>query len=149
MIRNLLGIIAISSIYGCASLYPLTGAMVGAGAGALGGPGIAALGSGAGFAMGEALKEGVYGDDDPAAIAEAVTQGLSAHDVGELITKREIGTMDKIMREVMGLLKLSGLLIGLYLLLPIIYTWHRKRKAAPFYDKLEKLADEVKEKLNS
>ena len=124
-------------------MYPLAGAITGAGVGAIGGPATAALGAGAGYAIGETLKEGVYGDDDPEAIAGAVAEVLTAKDVDSLIETRTQGLTSKVLKEVTGLLKLAGIGILLYLLVPILYTWHRKRKAQPFYDLLEDLRRKV------
>ena len=140
---------------GCASMLPIGGAMVGAGGGALGGPGTAALGAGAGYGLGEMGRQSIEGKDIENDIDRIGRQvdALSRGDVDALIAARfdeEEGFFDGMVNDLYELLKVCGIIGALLFLVPILYTWHRKRKALPFYESIGRMAEEfedVKRKL--
>ena len=139
----------------CASMLPVTGAMLGGAGGAIAGPGTAGLGAGAGYALGEMGKQSLEGDevaDQIADIAQTV-DALSKGDVEALLAARmgeERGFLDKALDSLYALLKFAAIAIALLLLVPIAYSWYRKKKAIPFYEAQEKLSrdfDEVRRKV--
>jgi hypothetical protein len=145
----------------CASMYPVTGAMIGGAAGSLGGPIGAGLGAGAGYAGGALLKtdsELTDAEDEIISLTDTVA-ALTSGDVDELVrlqlertVEEERGFLDKTLEGLYTLLEIAAWITGLAILLPMIYIWWRKRQALPYYQAQAKLAEDVqvlKEKLPS
>jgi hypothetical protein len=112
------------------TFYPMAGAVVGGGAGSIGGPAMGAVGAGAGYAMGELAK----GEDTAQEIKQVKDQveALSQGDIQKLVELRleenNEGFFDVIMAEVWGIAKLLALGTLLYILIPIIYTRYLHKK---------------------
>jgi hypothetical protein len=110
----------------------LTGATVGGGVGSLGGPLTGALGAGAGYSVG-VIAQGDDRDRELTEVKEKV-EAISTGDVERLVQMKleenNIGFFDQVMNEVWGLLKLSAVAVGLWILVPIIYSryLHKKQK---------------------
>mgnify|MGYP003655477875 FL=1 len=112
------------------TFYPLAGATIGAGAGSLGGPITGALGGGAGYSVGVIAQ----GENTASEIEEVKkkVEALSTGDVEQLVKMKleenNIGFFDQVMSEVWGLLKLSAVAVGLWILVPIIYSRYLHKK---------------------
>lgn len=106
--------------------YPMGGAVLGGGTGALGGPAMAAVGAGTGWAAGELAK----GDEELKEAQETIT-ALTQGDVQTLVEKglsEQRGTFDKIVDGIYDTLLICGIGIGLYLILPVLYTRYLHKK---------------------
>ena len=124
---------------GCASLYPIGGAILGGGAGSLAGPAGAALGAGAGAAAGQIIAQDSETTDLKDQI-KAITQG----DVQKLIALqagKSKGAFDKVIDGIYRVLWLLGISAALWFALPIIWAkWHVKKT----FKKLEDLNGNAK-----
>ena len=112
---------------GCASLYPVGGAIIGGGAGSLAGPAGAALGAGAGALTGQVIAKDREADDLKDQI-KAITQG----DVQKLIeiqAKEHRGTFDKIVDGIYRMLWLGGVCMLLWFVIPWIWAKGHVKKA--------------------
>lgn len=113
-------------------LYPLGGAFVGGGVGALGGPLTAAAGAGLGYATGELAKGNQDLEEAKDTLEEAkdtieVIKSLTTGDVDALVEKRmgeakDGGFFDSILDGVYDLLTLGLIGVILWNLIPLIYT---------------------------
>lgn len=106
--------------------YPLGGSVLGGSAGALGGPVSAGLGAGAGWTVGK-LAEGDAELKEAQETITALTQG----DVQTLVDKglkEQKGWMDTIIEGLYDTLLLCGIGIGLYILLPVLYSRYLHKK---------------------
>lgn len=113
---------------GCSSLYPIGGAIVGGGAGSLGGPVTAAVGAGAGAAAGQILAK-----DSEATKLKDHIQALTTGDVNKLVELRmeeakSSGFFDSILDEFYSLMKLVCLGLILWNAIPIIWTYLLKKE---------------------
>ena len=108
------------------SLYPTIGGGVGAGVGSIGGPGGAVVGGLSGAAVGSILK----GDDDVKKISSTV-KAISEGDVQGLIQQgllEQRSLFEQIIDGIYDLLLLCGIGVGLWILVPIIYSRHLHKK---------------------
>ena len=113
---------------GCSSLYPIGGAIVGGGAGSLGGPVTAAVGAVAGAAAGQILAK-----DSEATKLKDHIQALTTGDVNKLVELRmeeakSSGFFDSILDEFYSLMKLVCLGLILWNAIPIIWTYLLKKE---------------------
>ena len=102
------------------TFYPLAGAALGGGAGALGGPATAAVGAVAGTAVGEVAKGGADLQD-----AREEIQALTTGDVEKLLEIRmeqERGGVAKALDGVYKVLMIFGFLCLGFVIVPVIYT---------------------------
>ena len=119
-------------VTGCKSWRPLlppTLAVVGGGAGALGGPVSAAVGAGAGSAAGHL----VIMDDEKREDKKVMVEALTSGDVQQLVDHRlekakDEGFFDSILTEVYGVIKLTAIGLMLWFVVPMIYTHWRAKK---------------------
>ena len=112
---------------GCASLYPIGGAIVGGGAGSLAGPAGAAIGAGAGAATGQILAK-----DEDLKEAKDTIKAISKGDVEALVAAgigQQKGFVDSAIDTLMGTIKLICIGLLLFNLVPIIYTRFVHKKA--------------------
>ena len=126
---------------GACSLVPMASAGLGAGVGALGGPGTAVAGGMLGQAAGEMLIAPGEKED----LVKTVAASLSLEDVNGLVARKvdeQTGFFDGVLAEVYGLIKLLAIGTLFVVLIPLLYTWHRKRKAEPFYKKVEDMLED-------
>ena len=111
---------------GCASLYPIGGAIVGGGAGSLAGPAGAAIGAGAGAAAGQILAK-----DEDLKEAKDTIKAISKGDVEALVAQaagKNKGFIDEALDAVYGLIKLVCVGLILWNIVPIIYTRYVHKK---------------------
>ena len=113
---------------GCSmrSLYPTIGGGIGAGVGSLGGPAGSVAGGMSGAAVGSILK----GDRDVQKITSTV-KAISEGDVQGLIQKgllEQRSLFDQIIDGIYDLLILCGIAVGLWILVPIIYSRYLHKK---------------------
>ena len=113
---------------GCSSLYPIGGAIVGGGAGSLGGPVTAAVGAGAGAAAGQILAK----DSETSKLKDHI-QALTTGDVNKLVELRmeeakSSGRFDSILDEFYSLMKLVCLGLILWNSIPIVWTYLLKKE---------------------
>jgi hypothetical protein len=113
---------------GCSSLYPIGGAIVGGGAGSLGGPVTAAVGAGAGAAAGQILAK----DSETSKLKDHI-QALTTGDVNKLVELRmeeakSSGFFDSILDEFYSLMKLVCLGLILWNAIPIVWTYLLKKE---------------------
>jgi hypothetical protein len=116
------------------TFYPTIGAVVGGGAGALGGPIPAAVGAGAGAAVGQIAK----GEEDIAEAREEtrdVVRALTTGDVNDLVQKRleeakKGGFFDSMLKGIYDLMLIGAIVCGLWILIPIWYTRFVHKKVA-------------------
>ena len=117
------------------SLIPMASAGVGAGLGSLvGGPTGAFVGGAVGEAAGhvvasEELGVGSGGTD----LTEELVQALVSSKMDE-----QKGFVSGLLDEFYALLKIAVIAVGIFVLAPLVYAWHRKRKAQPYYEWIEK-----------
>jgi len=114
---------------GCATLYPVGGAILGGGAGSLAGPFGAAMGAGCGAAAGSMLA----GDKELKQTKEEL-KALTSGDVAKMIelqAGKEQSGFDAVIDGVYRVLWLLGIFGLLWVFVPIIYTrfLHKKIKA--------------------
>ena len=111
---------------GCASFYPIGGAILGGGAGSLAGPAGAAVGAGAGAAAGQILAQ----DREAADLKEqikAITQG-DVQKLIELQAGKSKGAFDKVIDGIYQVLWLLGIAAAMWFVLPIVWArWHVKK----------------------
>lgn len=112
----------------CASLYPIGGAVIGGGIGSLGGPAGAAVGAGAGAAGGQILAK----DKDLEEAKEKI-EALTTGDVDKLVELRlqeakEGGFFDSLLEGVYDFIKLTVLVLVLWNVLPLVYTFLSNKK---------------------
>ena len=111
---------------GCASFYPIGGAILGGGAGSLAGPAGAAVGAGAGAAAGQILAQDREATDLKEQL-KAITQG----DVQKLIALqagKSKGAFDKVIDGIYQVLWLLGIAAAMWFVLPIVWArWHVKK----------------------
>ena len=117
------------TLSGCASLYPIGGAIVGGGAGAIAGPVTAAMGAGCGAAAGSILA----GDKELKQTKEEL-KALTSGDVAKMIelqAGKEQSGFDSVVDGIYRVLWLLGVFGLLWVFVPIIYTrfLHKKIKA--------------------
>jgi hypothetical protein len=151
---NLIGSLALL-LCSCASMLPVTGAMIGGAGGAIAGPLTAGLGAGAGYALGDMAQHSLDDSDTDSDIDAIRThvEAITAGDVEALLSQRigeERGIFDTALDSLYALLKFAGIVIALLLLVPLAYSWYRKKKAVPFYEAQERLTkefDEVRRKV--
>ena len=109
---------------GCGkSLLPLGGAVVGGGAGAIGGPLTGAAGAGLGYAAGELYLAQDFKKD----VVEAVSKGDAAAIAKQVLEAEKKGgffdsVQAKVEDSIFGILRLACLGLAVFLLLPILYT---------------------------
>jgi hypothetical protein len=125
-------IIILLTLSGCSmkTLYPLGGATVGGGVGALGGPLTAAAGAGLGYAAGEMAK-----GNEELEQAKDTIEALTTGDIDKLVEDRlneakDGGFFDSILDGVYDLLTLSLIGVILWNIIPLIYTRyvHKQQK---------------------
>ena len=132
--RRLAAIALLLTLTGCAvsQWYPVTGAVVGAGVGSLGGPAVSAGSAGIGYGIGK----GAQLMDENEELAETV-DALSKGDVDKLLKdglqrgmESQKGAIASAMDGVYDFLKLALIGIVLWNFIPLAYTWiiHRKTK---------------------
>ena len=112
---------------GCASLYPIGGAVVGGAAGSLAGPAGAALGAGAGAAGGQILAK-----DKDLKTAQATIQALTTGDVQDLIelqAGKEQSGFDAVIDGIYRVLWLLGVGMALWFIIPWIWAKSHVKKA--------------------
>jgi len=129
---------------GCSmrSLYPTIGGGIGAGVGSIGGVGGAIVGGTSGAAVGSLLK----GDDDVKKMASTVS-AISKGDVQGLIEQgllEQRSLFDKIIDGIYDLLLLCGVGVGLWILVPIIYSRYLHKKTHTRLSEQEKKGTETK-----
>ena len=113
------------------TFYPMGGAVIGGGAGAVGGPAMGAVGAGAGYAMGELAK----GEDASAEIQEVKekVEALSQGDIKRLVEleleENNETFFDTVMTEVWGIIKLVAIGCGLWIIVPMIYSRYLHKKS--------------------
>ena len=140
----MLAIFLLSSIGGCASLWPLGGAMAGGAAGRLGGPGGAALGAGAGYGAGVVLESTT--GSEAAAIAAKV-EGMTPEDIRTLITAtagESKGFMEKLEGEIYALIKIVMIVTAAAFAAHFAYSWRRRQKGESYYADIERLKSKLK-----
>lgn len=113
--------------------YPLGGAVIGGSAGALGGPVTGGLGAGAGWTVGELAKDDETIQETKTELQDAkeTIQALTTGDVEALLQKeseKQKGFVAKLEDSIYSLLKIVGVVVGLLVLTPIIYTRLKCRK---------------------
>ena len=129
----------------CSSMLPMTGAVVGGGVGALGGPGTAALGSGAGMGMGMVLKESLDEGEAVQQVAQAV-EGLGADEIRNLIASQvgeQQGFVDSLIQEVYAVIKLIILVTAFAFIAHFAYTLYRRKKGNAYKEELRELKDKI------
>jgi hypothetical protein len=112
---------------GCASLYPIGGAIVGGAAGSLAGPAGAALGAGAGATGGQMLAK-----DKDLKEAQATIQALTTGDVQKLIelqAGKEQSGFDAVIDGIYRVLWLLGVGMVLWFVIPWIWAKSHVKKA--------------------
>ena len=112
-------ILVIVVLTGCSmkQWYPTMGAVVGGGAGALGGPGIAAVGAGSGALVGEVLK----GNKEVAEAKETI-DALTHGDVSALVQQgmaKHASGFDEFTSYIKKILIVAACILGCYLCIPI------------------------------
>jgi hypothetical protein len=125
------------------SLYPTIGGGLGAGVGSIGGVGGAIAGGMSGAAVGSILK----GDDDVKKMASTV-KAISEGDVQGLIEQgllEQRSLFDQIIDGIYDLLLLCGVGVGLWILVPIIYSRHLHKKTDAKISEQEKKGTTMKE----
>tara|TARA_R110002020_G_scaffold398352_3_gene608414 strand:+ start:1980 stop:2411 length:432 start_codon:yes stop_codon:yes gene_type:complete len=130
---------------GCSmrSLYPTIGGGLGAGVGSIGGVGGAVAGGMSGAAVGSILK----GDDDVKKITSTV-KAISEGDVQGLINQgllEQRSLFDQIIDGIYDLLLLCGVGVGLWILVPIIYSRYLHKKTDAKISEQEKKGNQMKE----
>ena len=113
---------------GCASFYPIGGALLGGGAGSLAGPVGGALGGATGAAAGQILAK----DSETTKLKDHI-QALTTGDVNKLVELRmeeakSSGFFDSILDEFYSLMKLVCLGLILWTGIPIVWTYLLKRE---------------------
>lgn len=110
----------------------MAGAVVGGGAGSLGGPVTGAVGAGTGYAVGELAKNEETANDlqQVKDKVEALTKGDIEKLVELELKENNDGFFETIMSEVWGLLKLVVIGLVLWNVVPILYSryLHKKQK---------------------
>jgi hypothetical protein len=117
------------------TFYPLAGAALGGGVGAIGGPATAALGAVAGSAVGEVAK----GDADLMEAREEI-QALTTGDVEKLLEIRmreSQGGFSKAMSGIYRVLMIFGVLLVGFSLAPTIYTRYVQKGLKQLHKNLE------------
>ena len=133
----------------CSSMLPMTGAVVGGGVGALGGPGTAALGSGAGMGMGMVLKESLDEGESANVAVQQVAQaveGLGADEIRNLIASQvgeQQGFVDSLIQEVYAVIKLIILVTAFAFIAHFAYTLYRRKKGNAYKEELRELKDKI------
>ena len=124
--RSLLVTLILVTSSGCASLYPIGGAILGGGAGSLAGPVGGAIGAGAGAAGGQILAQ----DRETTELKDqlkAITQG-DVQKLIELQAGKSQSAFDKVIDGIYRVLWLLGIATALWFVLPIIWAkWHVKK----------------------
>ena len=111
------------------SLLPPSLAVVGGGAGAIGGPATAAVGAGAGAAAGHLILMDETAREDKKVMVEALTSGDVEKLVEHRLTKaKDEGFFDSVLTEVYGVIKLTAIGLALWFLVPMIYSHWRAKK---------------------
>lgn len=125
----------ICSLSGCSlkKFYPLGGAVIGGSTGSLGGPVTAGLGAGAGWTVGELAKDDETIQDTKTELAEAkeTIEALTTGDVEALLKKeseKQKGFIANLEESIYSVLRIVGVVVGLLVLTPIIYTRLKCRK---------------------
>lgn len=128
----------------CASsLRPLLSpslAMIGGAGGAVatgGSPMGAMLGAGAGSATGALIAMGDEKREDKAIMVEALTSG-DVHGIVEskLKSAKDGGFFDEVLHEVYGVIKLTAIGLGLWFIVPMIYSHYRAKKSEKKWNKI-------------
>ena len=125
------------------SLYPTIGGGLGAGVGSIGGVGGAIAGGMSGAAVGSILK----GDADVKKMASTV-KAISEGDVQVLLEQgllEQSSLFDQIIDGIYDLLLLCGVGVGLWILVPIIYSRHLHKKTDTRLSEQEKKGNKMKE----
>lgn len=129
-----LGLI-LCAISGCSlkKFYPLGGAVIGGSAGSLGGPITGGLGAGAGWTVGELAKDDETIEETKTELADAkeTIQALTTGDVEKLLEKeseKQKGFVAKLEESIYSLLRIVGVVVGLLVVTPIVYTRLKCRK---------------------
>ena len=135
---RLLAMICLLSTTSCtlSQWYPVTGSVIGAGAGSLAGPGAAAGASAIGYGIGRSAQL-LDENEELAQTVDALTKG----EIDELVAGRlkdglkrgmdsQKGAIASAMDGVYDLLKLALIGVVLWNFIPLAYTWiiHRKTK---------------------
>ena len=121
-------IFAVLIFAGCSSFYPIGGALLGGGAGAVAGPVGGALGGATGAAAGQILAK----DSETSKLKDHI-QALSTGDVNKLVELRmeeakSSGFFDSILDEFYSLMKLVCLGLILWNAIPIVWTYLLKKE---------------------
>ena len=120
-----IAIVGIILLSGCSlkTFYPLGGAVVGGGVGAIGGPLTGAAGAGLGYSAGELAK----GNEDLEEAKDTI-KALSTGDVQALVDKeldKQKSSFDGIVDGIYRILWYLGIACALWFVLPMIWAkWH-------------------------
>lgn len=112
------------------TLLPPSLALVGGGAGALtGNPIVAGVGAAGGSAAGQLILM----DDDKRESEERVLKALTSGDVNKLVEAKldaaqNNGFFDGILSEIYGVIKLCVIGLGLWFIVPMIYSYWKAKK---------------------
>lgn len=155
--HTLILIALILILAGCTSLqrvYPLTGATVGGGVGAIGGPATGAVGAAAGYAFGEILAtdQTIEKKDDEIEKAKETIEALTKGDVSAILEQRlseaQTSWADSILKEVWGMGKLALFFVVLWIIVPIVWSkFDIKRTRQKIEESVKKVASEVEQKI--
>ncbi len=124
----------ILGLSGCSTslkpLLPPTLAVVGGGVGALGGsPVTAGLGAGLGAGAGYLIVQGSDKVESEVRVLKALTSGdVESMVSAKLENAQEDGFFDGVLTEIYGVIKICVIGLGLWILVPMIYTHYRERK---------------------